>query len=193
MKCKLFILIFVFFLSCTTQKDCIGTIDCSYWATDSLSNEAQLQSRGKCAFFENGQIYVCHSTIKKLQFSKKGLSEIFAINYGWLFVKTDGSTIPTITFDNGPDYFVENMARYTDNGKIGFIDAYGNIVIKANYDFAFPFRNNYSIVCNGCTKVSDGEHFILTGGVWGCIDKNGLIILPVEYQKNEIKNELEKL
>jgi len=193
MRYKLLILLALLCLSCTTKKDCIGTIDCLYRTTDSLSNQAQLQPRGKCAFFKNGQIYICNSTIKKLLFSKKGLSNIYTSKYGWLFVKTDGSTIPTITFDNGSDYFVENMARYTDNGKIGFIDEYGKIVIKADYDFAFPFQNSYAIVCNGCTPIPDDEYFVLTGGTWGCIDKNGIIILPLKYKKNEIQNEVEKL
>jgi len=193
MKFKLCVIIFLSFLSCTAKRNYLNTIDCSYWANDSLAEESQIQPRGMCAFFENGQIYACNSTLKRLQFSEKGLSAIYTIKYGWLFVKKDGSTIPTITFDNGADYFVENLARYTENGKIGFIDENGNIAIKAEYVFAFPFRNSYAIVCNGCTPVPYDEYSVLTGGTWGCIDKNGNIVLPMKYRKNEIMSEVEKL
>ena len=193
MKPLIIILISLTFLSCMTGNDVTNRIDCSYGTTDSNPYVAELQPRGKCAFERNGWIYVCDSTLQRLQFSEKGLASIWTRQYGWLFVRRDGSTIPTITFDNGPDYFVEHLARYIDRGKVGFIDESGNVVIKAEYEHAFPFDNNYAVVCNGCKKISDGEHVALTGGTWGCINKKGDIVLPIRYSQNEIRHEVERL
>lgn len=123
-----------------TAKEHINTIDCSYYTTDSNPYMAELQPRWKCAFERNGRIYVSDSTLKSLQFTEKWLASISTEQYGWMFVKRDGSTISTITFDSGPDYFIKHLARYRADKKIGFIDESGRIVIKVQYDFAFPFR-----------------------------------------------------
>lgn len=190
MKILFAILMSLTCFSCIVRKTGINTIDCSYGTTDSNPYMGELQPRGKCAFESEGQIYVCDSTLKDLQFTEKGLASIFTKQYGWLFVKRDGSVISTITFDNGPDYFVEHLARYRIDKKIGFIDESGNIVIKAQFDWAFPFINNHAIVCNGCKEISEGEHKSIAGGTWGSIDKNGNIILPIRYSQDEVRRKL---
>jgi hypothetical protein len=193
MKILFAILISFICLSCMmTGRKYINTIDCAYYTTDSNPYKSELQPRGKCAFEREGRIYVCDSTLKSLQFTEKGLASIFTKQYGWLFVKRDGSTISTITFDNGPDYFIEHLARYRAGKKIGFIDEFGRIVIKAQYDFAFPFKGKNAIVCNGCKEISEGEHKSLSGGTWGCIDKKGNIVLPIRYSQDEIRTKLKQ-
>lgn len=43
-------------------------------------------------------------------------------------------------YDNGPDKLREGLFRITDeNGLIGFADSLGNIVVKPQFKFAFPF------------------------------------------------------
>ena len=42
-------------------------------------------------------------------------------------------------FDNGPDYVSEGVFRIVENGKMGFADTNGNIVIPAVFDFVAPF------------------------------------------------------
>jgi hypothetical protein len=39
------------------------------------------------------------------------------------FVSRRGETAAALTFDNGPGYFVEGLARTVGNGKVGFVDA----------------------------------------------------------------------
>ena len=43
-------------------------------------------------------------------------------------------------FDNGDDYFCEGLQRIVDdNGRIGFADSTGKVVITPQFAFAFPF------------------------------------------------------
>ncbi len=42
-------------------------------------------------------------------------------------------------FDNGPDYISEGVFRIVENGKMGFADTDGKIVIPAVFDFVAPF------------------------------------------------------
>src|SRR5690606_38550055 len=59
---------------------------------------------------------------------------------GWVYVDKSGrSILRPYFFDNGPDYFEEGLARFVENGKVGFHDKALNIVIPAQYDFAYPF------------------------------------------------------
>ena len=99
------------------------------------------------------------------------------------FIKS-GKARKTVYYDNGPDYFQEGLARTNWNNKIGFFDKELNIIIRPAYDFAFPFKNSVSMVCNGCVKKSDGEeHTTVVKGSWGFIDKSGNIVIPIMHTK----------
>lgn len=62
-------------------------------------------------------------------------------------------------FDNGPDYPSEGLFRIIDKGKYGFADAKtGKIVIKPQFEAAFPFKNLVAKVGDSCILKSDGEY-----------------------------------
>jgi hypothetical protein len=98
------------------------------------------------------------------------------------FFKRQGKTVPALPFDNGPDYFVEGLARTLINGKVGFVNENLDEVIPPVWDFAFPFQNGVAVVCTGCIS-SGGEHTVRKGGKWGYIDRTGKIIVPVIYDE----------
>ncbi|AUL46013.1 hypothetical protein BTL55_02720 [Bordetella trematum] len=78
---------------------------------------------------------------------------------GWVYV--DARQRPLLRpflYDNGPDYIQEGLARFVDNGKIGFHDADLNIVIPARYDFAFPFEHGEARAGFDCWYSREGEH-----------------------------------
>ena len=79
-------------------------------------------------------------------------------------------------FDNGPDYPSNGLFRIVKDGKIGYADLNGQIVIQPQYDCAYPFKNGKAEVGKGCGIKSDGEHSSWTGGQWVTIDKKGKII-----------------
>jgi hypothetical protein len=83
-----------------------------------------------------------------------------------------------LVYDAGPDYYVEGFRRCVENGKVGFANEEGKIVIEPQWDWADPFNYGYSEVCNGCylDRTIDAEHAILAYSPDGesyYIDKTG--------------------
>lgn len=75
-------------------------------------------------------------------------------------------------FDNGPDYPSEDLFRFTRNGKIGYANTKGVIVIPALYECAEAFDQGYAKVSTTCTFEYEGEHRIPKSKNWIWIDKN---------------------
>lgn len=76
-------------------------------------------------------------------------------------------------FDNGPDYIKEGLFRIVRNGKVGFADPSGKVVIPAIYSCAYPFENGKAKVALNCEVTSDGEHSSSKSDEWFYIDKRG--------------------
>lgn len=85
--------------------------------------------------------------------------------------------------DNGPDYFYEGLVRYTENGKVGFLNACMQVVIPAQFTFASQFRGGHSQICEGCRyePVYPGaEHGEYVGGKRAFINRKGEIVKIAE-------------
>jgi hypothetical protein len=80
------------------------------------------------------------------------------------------------TYDNGPDYISDGLFRIIKDGKIGYADKNGHIIIKPQFDCAYPFKNSKAKVGKGCKTQTDGEHSRWTDGKWSMIDKKGNIV-----------------
>ena len=81
--------------------------------------------------------------------------------------------------DNGPDYIREGLFRIMDeDGLIGFADSLGNVVIKPQFKFAFPFENGKAkVTFTGKQKaMPDGEHHEWVSDKWQYISKKGELI-----------------
>jgi hypothetical protein len=118
-------------------------------------------------------------------FTRFGVAAV-ADDSGWVLLDISGRPLlrPFI-FDNGPDPFSEDMARFVWNGRIGFFDRSGRIVIPAEYDFALPFSEAMAAVCIGCREEADGEYRTVRGGSWGFIDPKGRRAIPLRYEAAE--------
>jgi hypothetical protein len=101
-----------------------------------------------------------------------------------LFALASGKTAPALFFDNGPDYFVEGLARSPRGGKVGFVNEELELVVPRLWEFASPFEGGFARVCSGCSIEYDDEdsHGYLAGGAWGIIDRTGRVAVPVEYE-----------
>ncbi|MCZ7603220.1 MAG: WG repeat-containing protein [Melioribacteraceae bacterium] len=84
-------------------------------------------------------------------------------------------------FDNGPDYPSEGMFRIVKNGKIGYANLKGEIIISPQFDAALPFINGMAAFCDGCSERIDGEHKTWIGGKWGFINNSGVITIPAKF------------
>ena len=90
------------------------------------------------------------------------------------YIDTKGQKIiEAFSYDNGPDYFEDGLARFVEKEKIGYHDEELNIIIPARFDFAYPFEAGKASYCKGCTKKPVGEHYTMEGGTWGFIDLKG--------------------
>jgi hypothetical protein len=116
-------------------------------------------------------------------------------------------------YDNGPDYFLNDLSRFVESHQIGFINKKGEKVIPAQFDAAFPFCYNKPIAvvgknkqketidAHGCNSFEaylrlpfadlqtdppghEGANIYKTGQ-WGAIDAQGKIIVPIIYDKFE--------
>ena len=82
-------------------------------------------------------------------------------------------------YDNGPDYIREGLFRIMDDkGLIGFADLLGNVVIKPQFKFAFPFEGNKAkVTLTGEQKeMPDRERREWASDKWQYINKKGELI-----------------
>ena len=137
-----------------------------------------------CELVSGGELRAPRQLLAHAEFGTEGLSAIL-VGERIYFVNRAGNTAPALKFDNGPDYFVEGLARTVKDGKIGFVNTALEPVVAPVWDFAFPFSNGVAAVCNGC-MAAGGEHQMVTGGKWGYIDKRGKVLVPVRYDRDEL-------
>jgi hypothetical protein len=76
-------------------------------------------------------------------------------------------------FDNGPDYLEEGLFRILRNGKTGFADSTGKVVIEPQFDCAFPFSKGMAKVAYDCESEKDLDHITMKSDHWLYIDKTG--------------------
>ncbi len=94
-----------------------------------------------------------------------------------------------------------NYKIFDQNGKRGFKDKKGNIVIPAKYDDAYPFSEGLAgVYVNGkygfidkndnmvipakyvfAYPFSEGLAMVKINDKWGCIDKNDNMVIPAKY------------
>lgn len=82
-----------------------------------------------------------------------------------------------VMFDYGPDPFQENLTRVLRNGKFGFANKYGIVVIPCIYDYAKWFVNGKAEVTFDAVEYLDmEEHMRVESDEWFEIDKQGKTI-----------------
>jgi WG containing repeat len=87
--------------------------------------------------------------------------------------KNEKELFEVFWFDNGPDYISDGLLRIVKNGKIGYADETGKIVIEPHYDCAYPFENGKAKVSKNCITVQDREHSTWESDHWEVIHKAG--------------------
>jgi len=95
----------------------------------------------------------------------------------WKLIDKKGNIllVPFI-YDNGPDYVVEGVFRFVENGKMGFATHEGKIVIPAQFDFVTQFENGFAEYHIGGHReyTPDEEHWSWVGsGETGYINRTG--------------------
>lgn len=146
-------------------------------------NVYPFQENEKWGYKDNsGTIVIKAGFLLATHFTDEGIAAVVD-DTGWVYINKKGDRIlrPFIV-DNGPDYFKEGLARFDKNGKIGFFNKKGHIVIPARYEFVRSFSQDRAAFCTGCKKIKEGEYYRMTGGKWGYIDRYGHIVIEAQYE-----------
>lgn len=83
-----------------------------------------------------------------------------ALSFGSTYNRKGQFLYRPLAYDNGPDYFEEGLARCVQQGKVGFVNEQGKVVIRPQWDWVSPFNYGYAFACNGCywDRSKDPEH-----------------------------------
>jgi hypothetical protein len=117
--------------------------------------------------------------LRELVFDQFGLAPVYSHEEGWMYVNRRGRVVLSgvARMDNWADTFHDGLVRVVRNGKYGFANRKGTIVVPAAYDGALNFENGAAEVCNNCRcDERDSEHCALTGGQWSRIDTSGRVL-----------------
>lgn len=76
-------------------------------------------------------------------------------------------------YDNGPDYISDGLFRIVVNGKIGYANEKGKIVIQPQYECTNPFENGKAEVSLKCQLIPEGEYTRMESKEWFTINKKG--------------------
>ncbi|MDT3740328.1 MAG: WG repeat-containing protein [Candidatus Kapabacteria bacterium] len=118
-----------------------------------------------------GKYYYCYTdTLRNFAIVIKKEGKLIGID------RNENELFEVHWFDNGPDYVKEGLFRIKKNGKIGYSDTNGIIVIEPQFDCAFPFENGKAKVSNDCKTVPSGEHSEWISENWKYINKKGQTI-----------------
>lgn len=82
-------------------------------------------------------------------------------------VDTKGKTIGELTFDDARAFTEKGYAAVCKDGKWGFINEDGELVLDYAYDDAQSFQNGFAAVC--------------TDGKWGYIDEEGNLVIQPDF------------
>lgn len=85
------------------------------------------------------------------------------------YIKTDGTTAIDFTYNNGFYQCKEGLVGVIQDGKFGFCDIKGNVVIS-------PQFQSTSFFCEGLCAVSDGNK-------WGFINKDGKYVINPQFEE----------
>ena len=122
--------------------------------------------------------FIGMANAQSLQLHKEKVGKTYVYTYQ----TEDGEDYCSVYTDNGtPDKFVSGLQRIVKDGKIGFIDKKGVIVIVPQYDLAEQFAGNNCLVNKGAQV--EGADDNAQGGLWGVIDKKGKVVMPCGYHK----------
>ena len=176
-----FVLALFILLQACSKSD---SLSCVYVPVKSETNPyPELTQFSDCGSIDNNVVSLNSKHLSNIWF-EDGVSEV-RINNGVYYVNESSKMIQVHMHDNGADSFKEDLSRAINNHKFGFINKSLKLVIPYKYDFAFPFKDGRSLVCNGCAIKPDDEHKEVVDGEWGYIDKKGNVIIDINLSKEE--------
>lgn len=117
--------------------------------------------------------------------------------YGLAYNRNGEVLYAPYLYDNGPDYLEEGLSRYVENDKIGFVNRYGEKVIRAQWDWVSPFEYGIARACNGCIidYSEDPEHprLDMSNAKTFYIDKKGQALQVLQKKVSEQDQAIDRI
>ena len=158
----------IFILGCSRQKQSDYLIKVFNGDFDEIGVESGYVNISGDTIIALGKYFYCYTdTLKDFAIVLKKDGSCVAID------KNDRELFNVFWVDNGPDYIREGLFRIIKNGKIGYANTKGEIVIEPQYDCAFPFKKGKAKVSYSCRTIMSGEHKKWESLHWFYIDKKG--------------------
>lgn len=142
------------------------------------------EANGAYGFKDPGGAVVVPAKFQ-MAFDAEGALACAVASWGWVCLDGRGHEfLRPYVFDNGPDPYVDDRARFVEGGKIGFYDRRGVKVIAARFEYATQFAEERAAYCEGCKQACapEGSPCSVEGGRWGVIDPEGRALTPAVYQ-----------
>jgi WG containing repeat len=129
----------------------------------------------------SGELFVAPQFLKELNFDSRGLTAVHSPTQGWMYVTRQGKVVITgvAVMDNWADSFPNGLVRFVRNGKYGFANRKGQVVIPSVHDGALNFEKGLASVGKRCViKCADPacEHQLFSEGDWFQIDPKGNVV-----------------
>ena len=134
--------------------------------------------------FKNGKgdVVVEPKYVMAQDFNRGGIAPVVK-DGDWVYIDgNENVLVKPLVVDNAPDAFGWMYARFVEDGKIGFFDESGRVVIDPQFDFAFPFCEGLAVFCEECEELPGGERKEVKGGRWGVIDEKGDVVIPPRFE-----------
>ncbi|MGB0861695.1 MAG: WG repeat-containing protein [Saprospiraceae bacterium] len=107
---------------------------------------------------------------------------VYKSNKGFIGINRAEKVLFTIfMYDNGPDFPSEGLFRITKNGKVGFANLEGKVVVEPKYSAVYPFSEGLSAFCKDCSTERMGEVSTWKGGKWGFMNKKGEVMIEPQF------------
>jgi len=175
------------------ESTCLANADkyvmCSYLRKPTKENvHSEWGGYENCARYGNGKLEIGPKHIVEVNFGPSGIAPFWTAAQ-WFYIKPSGEFLPVVSYDNAADDFREGLVRAPINGKIAYFNKSFKQVISPKYDWGSPFNSGRAFVCKGCSIQDPDEdgHKLITGGVWGYINRAGEEVVPVQYSREEIR------
>ena len=99
----------------------------------------------------------------------------------WGFIDKGGNVVIQCEYDDVED-FKEGFARVSNDGKYGYINKTGKLVVPIIYERPAIGSVNDQIFLDG-TDFSEGFARVYKDGKWGFVDTTGEVIVPLIYDE----------
>ncbi|NAS32200.1 WG repeat-containing protein [Flavobacteriaceae bacterium R38] len=166
---KIIFLLAVLLIACTNQKKkndyLVKVFEGRF---DEISVKTGYINSKKDTVIPFGKYYYCYTdTIINYGIVQEKNGKLIAID------PNENILFEVYNFDNGPDTIKEDRFRIIKNGKIGYANSEGKIVIEPIYKCAFPFSNGKARVAVNCELKKNGEHTMQSSDQWIFINVQG--------------------